>query len=208
MFVKRTSLLTFAAVAALAMVASSAAEAFCPGVAHGSFGRGFSRSAKVVKKPAPAVRHVKAKPAVAPVRNASIVKPASIAKAQASAGIASAAPVASAAPAKVAAAPSTPIADKPAPAKPVAESTSAPAAAATDNCLIKEYLDTGAVRFRDTCSNEWAINSTKITSKVKTVGGACLAKETNSNGVVLFKDLCTSEWAMNTLEQMSIAQVK
>ena len=135
-------------------------------------------------------------------RPAGAARPTSIAKAPATVGIASTAP-ATVGIAKTAPATSAPIA-----AKSAAETTSAPAAAATDTCLIKEYLETGAVRFRDTCSNEWAINSTRVTTKTATVGGACLAKETNSNGVVLFKDLCTSEWAMNTLEQMSMAHAK
>jgi hypothetical protein len=198
MFVKRTSLLTFAAAAALAMAASTAAEAFCPG-GHGKFGRAFSpvpqhRSAgKIARKPTAPVRYSKATvPAPNPVRPASAAKPTFVANAPASVGTASATPATSAA----------------IPAKSTAESTSAPAAAATDTCLIKEYLETGAVRFRDACTNEWAINSTKLTSKTATVGGTCLAKETNSNGVVLFKDLCTNEWAMNTLEQMSMAQAK
>jgi hypothetical protein len=196
MLMKRTSLLTFAAVAVVAMAASTAAEAFsfCQG-GRGKFARAFSpvpqyRSVgKIAKRPTSPVRYAKA---TAPVRPAGVAGPTSIAKAPASAGTARAAPATSAA----------------IPAKSTAESTSAPAAAATDTCLIKEYLETGAVRFRDTCTNEWAINSTKVTSKTATVGGTCLAKETNSNGVVLFKDVCTNEWAMNTLEQMSLAQAK
>jgi hypothetical protein len=198
MFMKRTSLLTFAGAAALAMAASTAAEAFCPG-GHGSFARAFSPvpqhrpAVKIAKKPTAPVRYSKATaPAASPVRPASVTKPTVVAKAPASVRIPNAATATSAA----------------IPAKSAAESTSAPAAAATDTCLIKEYLATGAVKFRDTCSNEWAINSTKVTSKVATVGGACLTKETNSNGVVLFKDSCTNEWAMNTLEQMSLAQAK
>jgi hypothetical protein len=197
MFTKRTALLTFAVVAAVAMAASTAAEAFslCQG-GRGKFARAFSpvpqyRSAgKIAKRPTAPARYAKA--TVPAVRPASAAKPTFVANAPASVGNAGAAPATSAA----------------IPAKSTAESTSAPAAAATDTCLIKEYLETGAVRFRDTCTNEWAINSTKVTSKTATVGGTCLAKETNSNGVVLFKDLCTNEWAMNTLEQMSLAQAK
>ena len=40
--VNRTSLLTFAAAATLAMAASTAAEAFCPGVMHGGMHRAYS----------------------------------------------------------------------------------------------------------------------------------------------------------------------
>jgi hypothetical protein len=81
-------------------------------------------------------------------------------------------------------------------------------AATTDKCLRKEYLETGTVRFRDTCSNEWAINSSKSTTKAPNVGGACLSKELNSSGVVTFRDVCTNEWAMNTVEQMGLANAK
>jgi hypothetical protein len=44
--------------------------------------------------------------------------------------------------------------------------TNAPAAAAApavSTCLTKEYLDNGAVKFRDNCTGEWA--QTPITSR-------------------------------------------
>lgn len=82
---------------------------------------------------------------------------------------------------------------------------STPAAAATSTCLTKEYLDTGAVMFKDTCTNEWAMNSTSVDNKVAAVVRTCLTKDNNSNGVVMFKDACTSEWAMNTADQQAQA---
>ena len=37
--------------------------------------------------------------------------------------------------------------------------SSAPIATSSDTCLVKEYLDTGVVQFRDVCTREWATNS-------------------------------------------------
>src|SRR5262249_49678077 len=54
--------------------------------------------------------------------------------------------------------------------------TITPAAAATKTCLTKEYLDTGAVMFRDVCTNEWAINSTDVNNKTSSTGRTCLTK--------------------------------
>ncbi len=76
---------------------------------------------------------------------------------------------------------------------------SAPADAATA-CLTKEYLETGAVMFRDVCTKEWAVNATDVAKKVP-ASRACLTKDINDNGVVLFRDVCTKEWAMNTRDQ-------
>jgi hypothetical protein len=76
-----------------------------------------------------------------------------------------------------------------------------PAATATTTCLRKEYLDTGAVMFRDVCTNEWAINSTDVNNKMSSIGRACLTKSADPGGIVMFKDTCTNEWAMNTSEQ-------
>ena len=75
-------------------------------------------------------------------------------------------------------------------------------------CLTKEYLDTGAVRFKDTCTKEWAVNSTNVDAKSSTVVASCLTKEKNQNGVVLFRDTCTHEWAMNTEDQLALAESK
>ena len=78
----------------------------------------------------------------------------------------------------------------------------------TSTCLSKEYLATGAVQFKDTCTGEWAINSTHLAKPARsTPGGNCLAKDNHQNGVVMFKDVCTNEWAMNTAaEQQARAQ--
>jgi hypothetical protein len=90
----------------------------------------------------------------------------------------------------------------------VAAAVSTPAATATKTCLTKEYLDTGAVRFKDTCTSEWAINSTNVDTKASTAIHACLTKENNPNGVVMFRDTCTHEWAMNTADQLALAQTR
>jgi len=94
--------------------------------------------------------------------------------------------------------------------KPVSLASAAvptPSTAGTTTCLTKEYLDTGAVRFRDVCTNEWAINSTDVDKKVSSVVSSCLTKDSSQNGMVMFKDTCTNEWAMNTLDQQT-AQVR
>jgi len=78
---------------------------------------------------------------------------------------------------------------------------STPATAETTTCLTKEYLDTGAVLFKDVCTQEWAMNSTNVSNKLSVVGRSCLTKDNAQDGVILFKDVCTQEWAMNTVEQ-------
>ena len=60
---------------------------------------------------------------------------------------------------------------------------STPATAATTTCLTKEYLDIGAVLFKDVCTQEWAMNSTTVSNK-----------DNAQDGVILFKDVCTQEW--------------
>jgi hypothetical protein len=65
------------------------------------------------------------------------------------------------------------------------------AATATATCLTKEYLDTGAVMFKDTCTGEWAINSTTVDNKGAAVVRTCLSKD-NQDCVVVFKDTCTA----------------
>lgn len=73
-------------------------------------------------------------------------------------------------------------------------------------CLTKQYLETGAVMFKDTCTKEWAINSTTATGQAASPAGrTCLTKENHPNGVVMFRDGCTNEWAMNTAEQLAEA---
>src|ERR1700693_2921083 len=65
-----------------------------------------------------------------------------------------------------------------------------------NTCLSKEYLATGAVLFKDTCTRQWAINSTAVTTH-KPPGRTCLRKEVSDDGIVIFRDTCTNEWAMN-----------
>jgi hypothetical protein len=81
--------------------------------------------------------------------------------------------------------------------------TSSPSiASVASTCLAKDYLDTGAVRFRDTCTKEWAINSAGSDTKTSVSVRTCLTKHTGRDGVVMFKDTCTGEWAMNTARQL------
>ena len=78
------------------------------------------------------------------------------------------------------------------------------AAAAASTCLTKQYLETGAVMFKDTCTNEWAINSTNETTQAgSSASRVCLTKENHPDGVVMFRDSCTNEWAMNTVDQLA-----
>ena len=71
------------------------------------------------------------------------------------------------------------------------------ATAAPPSCLTKKYLATGAVLFKDTCTEQWAINSTTV-ARHKPAGRACLSKEVSDDGIVIFRDTCTSEWAMSS----------
>jgi hypothetical protein len=65
-----------------------------------------------------------------------------------------------------------------------------------DTCLTKQYLATGAVLFEDTCTRQWAINSTAVATH-KPARRTCLRKEVSDDGIVIFRDTCTNEWAMN-----------
>jgi hypothetical protein len=78
-----------------------------------------------------------------------------------------------------------------------------PVIAAAPSCLSKEYLQQGVVMFRDTCTKEWAINST---STQTASNAACLTKTNPQDGVVMFKDICSSEWAMNPAQVPDQAQ--
>lgn len=187
----RTSLFAYVAIAALGVAATSftaseaAAGVFC---GRSSFGGGFAaprnftpaapvhREKVVVRRPPPA--------ASKPVVVAAPRKPASTEpKVASTASTAAAAEVAQA-----------------------AGTASANAARTATPCLTKQYLETGAVMFKDACTNEWAINSTTATGqKASSVGGNCLTKENHPDGVVMFKDTCTKEWAMNTAERLAEA---
>src|SRR5262245_22564683 len=202
----RTSLFAYVAIAALGVAATSltaseaAAGIFC---GRSSFGGGFAAPRNYSPAPVHREKVVVRRPPPAASK-----------------------PVVAAAPSKpvVAAAPSKPVVvaapRKPASAEPKVASTAAAAAevaqaAGTANanaartatpCLTKQYLETGAVMFKDACTNEWAINSTTATGqKASSVGGNCLSKENHPDGVVMFKDTCTKEWAMNTAERLAEA---
>ncbi len=177
MLMNRTSLLTLAAIAALAVAGSTAAQAggrsFAPQFGHRGVGIPVMACIPLAQ------RRVAGKVVVVRQKDDE---------------------------------PYTKPANRPRPAAEPVKSTSVanaaastPAAAATSTCLTKEYLDTGAVMFRDTCTNEWAMNSTSVDNKVAAVVRTCLTKDNNSNGVVMFKDACTSEWAMNTADQQAQA---
>jgi hypothetical protein len=71
------------------------------------------------------------------------------------------------------------------------------ATATPPSCLTKKYLATGAVLFKDVCTEQWAINSTTV-ARHKPAGRACLSKEVSDDGIVIFRDTCTSEWAMSS----------
>ena len=73
------------------------------------------------------------------------------------------------------------------------------ATATPPSCLTKKYLATGAVLFKDTCTEQWAINSTTV-ARHKPAGRACLSKEVSDDGIVIFRDTCTSEWAMSSTQ--------
>jgi hypothetical protein len=89
-------------------------------------------------------------------------------------------------------------------AKPAA---SVPAEPEVSACLTKEYLETGAVMFKDTCTQEWAINSTDVSKRgAPGTSRTCLSKDVHGNGVVVFKDNCTKEWGMNTGGQSAESQ--
>jgi hypothetical protein len=186
MFSHRTSVLALAAIATLALAASTDAEAspFCH---RGGFA-GFSRA----YFPAPQQRIVSAKPRFEAARTAKKYVPEAVATKTARAQ-----PKNVETPAKPA--------NRYQPTQLAGAATvapvSTPATAATTTCLTKEYLDTGAVLFKDVCTQEWAMNSTNVSNKLSVVGRSCLTKDNAQDGVILFKDVCTQEWAMNTVEQ-------
>ena len=189
MLTNRTSALTLAAIATLALAASTDADAspFCHRGGFASFSRAYipvvpqqrivSVRPKVEEKVAKAANKYRAEPVVSKVVRAQpkdvetvVAKPANSYQPAQLAGAATVAPL------------------------------STPATAATATCLTKEYLDTGAVLFKDVCTQEWAMNSTNVSNKLSAVGRSCLIKDNAQDGVIMFKDVCTQEWAMNTVE--------
>jgi hypothetical protein len=185
MFTHRTSVLALAAIATLALAASTDAEAspFCHRFA--SFSRGYFPAA-------PQQRIVSAKPRFEAKRTAKRNLPEAVVTKTARAH-----PKDVETPAKPA--------NRYQPTQLAGAATvapvSTPATAATTTCLTKEYLDTGAVLFKDVCTQEWAMNSTNVSNKFSVVGRSCLTKDNAQDGVILFKDVCTQEWAMNKVEQ-------
>ena len=189
MLTNRTSALTLAAIATLALAASTDADAspFCHRGGFASFSRAYipvvpqqrivSVRPKIEEKVAKAPNKHRPEPVVSKVVRAqpkdvetAVAKPANNYQPAQLAGAATVAPI------------------------------STPATAATSTCLTKEYLDTGAVLFKDVCTQEWAMNSTNVSNKLSAVGRSCLIKDNAQDGVIMFKDVCTQEWAMNTVE--------
>jgi hypothetical protein len=189
MLTNRPSVLTLAAITTLALAASTDANAspFCHRGGFASFSRAYFPVA-------PQQRIVSAKPKFEAkvAKGASKTRPNPVAskvvRLQPKIETAAARPANSYQPTQLAGAATV------APA-------STPATAATSTCLTKEYLDTGAVLFKDVCTQEWAMNSTNVSNKLSGVGRSCLTKDNAQDGVILFKDVCTQEWAMNTVEQ-------
>src|SRR5262245_19989388 len=205
MLVNRTSLLTLAAVTTLAMVATGAEAGFLCNRGGGGFARAAYNPVRAYTPVVPQQRVVKvAKPKYdePSSKSASHKRPPS-AESVKSASVAGAA---SAPAAGASLASATKPASASSEAKPAAANTTVSTATATKTCLSKEYLDSGAVRFNDTCTKEWAINSTNVETKTSKVDNTCLTKENSQNGVVMFKDTCTGEWAMNTSDQLALAQ--
>lgn len=190
MLVKPAALLLSAAVVTIVVTASTAADAgfLCRrgGMGMGGYARTYSY---VPKFPTPTRRaHVKS--SYEPPAKASYKPPAAK---SASPKVPPPAPVK---PVSLASAPKPAVqAETPAP-------TSPSIASLASTCLIKEYLDTGAVRFRDICTKEWAINSNDSDTKTSVSVRTCLTKRTSRDGVVMFKDTCTGEWALNTAKQV------
>jgi hypothetical protein len=189
MLTSRASALTLATIATLALAASTDADAspFCHRGGFVSFSRAYipvvpqqrivSVRPKIEEKVAKAANKYRPEPVSKVVRaqpkdvETAVAKPANSYQPAQLAGAAIVAPI------------------------------STPATAATATCLTKEYLDTGAVLFKDVCTQEWAMNSTNVSNKLSAVGRSCLIKDNAQDGVIMFKDVCTQEWAMNTVEQ-------
>ena len=188
MLTNRTSALTLAAIATLVLAASTDADAspFCHRGGFASFSRAYIpvvpqqrivSARPKIEKVAKAANKYRPEPLVSKVVRAqpkdiemAVAKPANSYQPAQLAGAATVAPI------------------------------STPATAATTTCLTKEYLDTGAVLFKDVCTQEWAMNSTSVSNKLSAVGRSCLIKDNAQDGVIMFKDVCTQEWAMNTVE--------
>jgi hypothetical protein len=192
----RTSLFAYVAIAALGVAATSmtASEAAAGIFCGRSFGGGFAAPRNY--SPAPVHRERVVVRRAPPVASKPVV-------------VVDAAKAAPRKPASTEPSKLTSTASTAAAAAEVAQAAgtaNANAARTATPCLTKQYLETGAVMFKDACTNEWAINSTTATGqKASSVGGNCLTKENHPDGVVMFKDTCTKEWAMNTAERLAEA---
>ena len=156
MLTNRTSLFTFAAVAALALAASTGAEAgFICQRGMGGFAKAKAYS------PMPQPRVTGKVPSVRPKDDEQYAKAASR-KPPAAAPVKPTVVVGAAKPATSVEVSDGSAVNAPKPASVANTAVSTPTATATKACLTKEYLDTGAIRFRDTCTKEWAINSTNV----------------------------------------------
>jgi hypothetical protein len=191
MSTNRTSIFAYVAVASLAVAATSltaseaAAGVFCGRSFAGAFfggPRSFSPAMPVYRE-----RFAARRPSQPQSKPVAVSEPVKVAPRK---------PVAAPEPVKLA---ST------AGATPVAQAAGThTATAAVSTCLTKQYLETGAVMFKDTCTNEWAINATNATAQAgSSASRVCLTKENHPNGVVMFRDSCTNEWAMNTVDQLA-----
>lgn len=205
----RTALLISATAAMFVMAANTGAEAgFLCQRGIGGFQRSYSFapsprvSTTTYSNPAPQKKVAKAKPKATVTAAKSPTVASAPTKSPTVASVPTQPPTVASAPVKS----STVVAEKPSDVTETAGS--APTATAPDNCLVKEYVDGGAVRFRDACTKEWAINSTDRERKASTTDRTCLTKQNSQNGVVMFKDVCTGEWAMNTAKQMSLAKAQ
>lgn len=210
----RTALLISATAAMFVTAANTGAEAgFLCQRGIGGFQRSYSfapparLSTPTYSNPAPQKKEPTAKVAKAkPKATVTATKSPTVASAPTKSPTVASGPTPSPTVASAPVKSSTVAAEKPNDVTETAGST--PVATAPDNCLVKEYVDGGAVRFRDTCTKEWAINSTDRERKASTTDRTCLTKQNSQNGVVMFKDVCTGEWAMNTAKQMSLAKAQ
>src|SRR5262245_40432337 len=164
----RTSLFAYVAIAALGVAATSlSASEAAAGIFCGKFGGGFAAPRNYSPAPVHRERVAVRRPPPAPVVVAAPSKPVVVAAPRKPAPTE---------PPKVVSTASTAAAA--AEVAQAAGTANANAARTATPCLTKQYLETGAVMFKDACTNEWAINSTTATGqKAPSIGGNCLTKE-------------------------------
>jgi hypothetical protein len=197
MLVTRTSLLISATAAVFVLASQAGAEAgFLCQRGMGSYAKFYKSAPQVRVSKAPYTRSASKQ------RPVKAVQPKALAKAPAEN------PTKTVSTATASTKPATASVAEAKPADVVNTTGSDKIATPADTCVVKEYLDTGVVRFRDVCTKEWAINSIDNEAKSSKIRSACLTKQNNQNGVVMFKDVCTGEWAMNTARQMALANAQ